>query len=86
MKKYVLLFYVGAYVPLTDEGSIIVDGILASCYPSSVDHNLAHLSMGPIRWFPDVMYMIFGEDDTFSVFIRINEELGLWMIPYGQFW
>ena len=86
MEKYVQLFYVGAYVPLTDEGNIIVDGILASCYPSSVDHNLAHLSMAPIRWFPDVMHMIFGDDDTFSVFIRINEELGLWMLPCGQLW
>ena len=39
-----------------------------------------------MRWFPDIMHMLFGEDDALSVFSRINEELGLWMLPYGQLW
>ena len=85
LKKNLLLF-TGAYVPITNKGNIIVDEILASCYPSSFDHNLAHYGMAPMRWFPDIMHMMFGEDDTLSVFIRINEELGLWMLPYEQLW
>ena len=76
----------GTHVPSTREGNIIVDGVLASCYPSSFDHHLAHLSMGPMRWFPGIMQMIFGEDDGISAFVRINEELGIWMLPFGQLW
>ena len=62
---------------MTNEDNIIVDEILASCYPFSVDHNMAHIGMVPIRWFPDIMHMVFGEDNALSVFIKINEELGL---------
>ena len=72
--------------PPKREGNIIVDRVLASCYPSSVDHHLAHMSMGPVKLFPDIMQMIFGEDDGISAFVRINEELGIWMLPFGQLW
>ena len=61
-----------------------MDGILASCYASSVDHNLAHISVAPVLWFPDLIQMIFGEDDAISAFITLNEKVGLWMLPYGQ--
>ena len=60
--------------------------MLASCCPSSFDHNMAHIGMAPMRWFPIIMHMVFGEDDALSVFIKINEELGLWMLPYGHLW
>ena len=76
----------GAHVPLTREGNIIVDGVLASCYPSLIDHHLAHLSMGPLRWFPSIMDTIFGEGDGISTFVRINEKLGMWILPDGQLW
>ena len=64
----------------------MVDGILASCYASSVDHNLAHISVAPMLWFPDIIQMILGEDGVTSAFITLNEKLGLWMLPYGQLW
>ena len=44
--------FLGAYVPLTIEGNIVVDGILASCY-AYADHDLGHLGMMPFRWLPD---------------------------------
>ena len=46
----------GVYVPLTMEGTILVDGILASCY-SSVRHDLAHIGMTPYE-------MVSMEDGT----------------------
>ena len=76
----------GAHVPLTREGNIIVDEVLVSCYASSADHNLAHLSMAPLRWFSDIIQKIFGEDDEISAFVKINEELGKWILPCGQLW
>ena len=43
----------GAYVPLTMEGNIMVDGILASSYP--VNHDLAHIVMTQFLWFPEII-------------------------------
>ena len=40
-----------SYVPLAMEGSIIVDGILASCF-TSIPNDLALIGMTPARWFP----------------------------------
>ena len=45
-----LIFLSGAYVPLTEDGNIVVGGILASCY-ASFDHDLAHLAMVPMQWY-----------------------------------
>ena len=74
----------GAYVPLTSDGNIIVDEILASCY-ASLDHDLAHIVMKPIQWYPKIIQQIFGEEYGFPAFIRTAEELGKWLMPYGQF-
>ena len=75
--------YIGAYVPVTMEGNIVIDGILASCYPSS-NHDLAHFGMAPIRWFPEIIECIFGEDDGFQGFVKINKYLSQWLFPYQQ--
>ena len=71
---------------MTSEGNIIVDEVLASCYASTVDHHLAHFVTTPIRWFPDIIQMIFGEEERISAFMRIYEALGLWILPYGHLW
>ena len=68
----------GAYVPLTNEGSIIVDGVLASCYPST-HHDLGHIGMTPMRWFPEMMQCVFGEVYGFSLYVGITESVGKWM-------
>ena len=73
----------GAYVPLTTDGNIIVDGILASCYPST-DHDLAHIVMAPIQWFPKIIKWIFGEGNGFPTYVNIVEEFGNWMLPEEQ--
>ena len=68
------MHFPGAYVPLTKEGNIVADGVLASCY-SSVDHDLAHIGMTPIQWFPEMVQWISGEDDGFSAYARMTKEL-----------
>ena len=84
IKKHI--FCTGAYAPLTREGNIIVDEVLASCHASSVDHHLAHFSTAPIRWFPEIIQMIYGKEEGISSFIRITKELGIWVLPFGQLW
>ena len=63
------------------QGRIVVDGVLASCYPSG-DHDLAHMAVMPIRWYPEVMEWLFGVEDGFAGFVKITEILGNWMLPY----
>ncbi|MGH0180226.1 UNVERIFIED_CONTAM: hypothetical protein FKN15_003632 [Acipenser sinensis] len=41
----------GAYAPLTQEGTLLVDGVLASCYALNCNQPLAHLSFAPYRAF-----------------------------------
>ena len=42
-----------------NEGNIVVDGVVASCY-GSYNHDLAHIAMTPMRWFPAVLELILG--------------------------
>ena len=80
-KNTYIIVYVGAYVPLIKEGKIMVDGVLASCY-ASVDHELAHVGMMPLQWFPKIVRWIFGGDDGFSTFAKMGK-LGL---PHELLW
>ena len=41
----------GYYSPLTTQGNIVVQNILASCYASFDNHNLMHFAFAPFRWF-----------------------------------
>ena len=58
----------------------MVDDILASCYPS-VHHDLAHIGMTPIRWFPEILGWIFGDENEILGYVRMAEELGMWVTP-----
>ena len=69
------------------EGTIMVNEVLASCYAHSPDHDLAHFWMTPLRWFPDIMQWIFGEDIEFPVYVKIIYDLGNCMMPQSStFW
>ena len=72
----------GFYVPLTKEGNIVVDGVVASCY-GSFDHDLAHIVMIPMQWLPDMLESIFGGDNGNSVYVKIKESFGNFVLPYG---
>ena len=73
----------GAYVPGTKEGNIIVDGVLASCY-AGINHDLAHLSMIPMQWYKDGLEWILGYDTAFPVYVSIARELSI-LAPNNQF-
>ena len=70
----------GAFTPVTMEGNVVVDGVLASCYVFD-DHDLAHLLMTPIRWFPNILPLLLGNNNGMHGFISIAEDVGTWMLP-----
>ena len=76
------LLFLGAYVPLTMEGRIVVDGILTSCY-ASVDHDLAHIGMTPLRWFSWMVEQIYGEDNGSPGYVEITKHIRR-LIPFKQ--
>ena len=44
----------GIWVPLTMEGTLLVDGLLASCY-ASFSHDLVDLALAPVKMFPRML-------------------------------
>ena len=74
----------GAYTPLTMEGNIVVDGIVASCY-AFYDHDSAHIGMLPILLFPTVTKWLFGEDNESPAYANIAGDIGGWMLPADYF-
>ena len=59
----------------------MVDGVLASCYASFPDHDMAHFAMAPMRWFPELIHWIFGEDTESPVYVKIIEYFGRSISP-----
>ena len=54
------------------DGNIEVDGVLASCYAFS-EHDLAHIVMAPMRWFPGTMNLIFGVNNGSPGYVNLAE-------------
>ena len=77
------MLLIGAYVPLTMEGNVVVDGILASCY-ASFDHNLAHFAVKPFQWFPKMIEWTFGDDNGSPGYIEIAKGFGRSVLPLSQ--
>ena len=66
--------------PLTADGKIMVDGVLASCY-AECHHDLAHLTMTPMQRFSEIVEWIFGDESGFPVFVSTVRELGFILLP-----
>ena len=72
-------------MPITMEGNIVVDDVLASCY-ASFDHDIAHFAMAPIRWFPDFLELFSAEENVFPMYVAIAKEIGKWWLPQNNRW
>ena len=72
----------GAFTPVTMDGNIVVDGVLASCY-AFPDHHLAHFGMTPIRLFPGRIKWLLGDDKYSPVFVEIMNHMGEVILPFS---
>ena len=57
------------------EGNILVDGVLASCY-ASFDHDVQHIVMKPLLWFPNMMDLLLGEEKSIHSYVTILQHVG----------
>ncbi|KAE8626361.1 hypothetical protein XENTR_v10006602 [Xenopus tropicalis] len=48
----------GVYAPMTEHGTLLVDGVLTSCYATVESHTLAHASLAPLRLFKGIASML----------------------------
>ena len=60
----------------------MVDGILASCY-ASVNHDLAHIGMKPLRLFHWIIGRVYGEDNGLHGFAAVLEHMRI-LAPFLQ--
>ncbi|KAM6925407.1 desert hedgehog protein [Xenentodon cancila] len=50
----------GMHAPLTEAGTVFVDGVLASSYALVEDHRLAHWAFGPLRLLYSLKQLLWG--------------------------
>lgn len=55
---------VGVYAPLTEAGTLFVNGVLASSYALVEDHRLAHWGFGPLRFLFTFKRLLLSDTET----------------------
>ena len=55
-----VMYLEGIYSPLTTQGNIVVDDVLASCYADFDNHALQHFAWAPFRWWQKISELLPG--------------------------
>merc|ERR1719187_1279814 len=69
----------GAYVPLTEHGTLLVDGVLCSSF-ANVPHGIAQVMAAPMRWFPS---MFLSEEEGERLFVTMAKHVGYYLHKLG---
>ena len=82
----------GVFAPLTSSGTIVVDGVAASCYALVSNHRLAHIAMTPLRLAASVCSWWNCYDDMLSpldgvhYYARFLRWLAEFLLPESDLW
>lgn len=75
----------GLYAPLTEHGSIVVNGVLASCYAAVDSHHLAHWALAPLRFFYSLMGPSGSPTDGLHWYAWLLQRLGTTLLDTEHF-
>ena len=79
----------GAYAPLTNEGTILIQGTMASCYAVFENDYIAHLVMTPARVYHKAQNWVFSrltpQNSTISTNFGVNQFGTEGIMPYADF-
>merc|ERR1712002_404462 len=69
----------GAYVPLTEHGTLLVDGVLCSSF-ANIPHDILQFIAAPVRWFPS---LFLSEEEGERSFVTASKHLGYYIHKLG---
>ncbi|KAK5849573.1 hypothetical protein PBY51_013899 [Eleginops maclovinus] len=77
--------YEGSFAPVTVQGTVVVDQVLASCYAVIQDHDLAHWALAPVRFAYRVNSLLFqrqtsAQNDGVHWYSKMLFQLGTWLL------
>ncbi|XP_029314153.1 sonic hedgehog protein [Cottoperca gobio] len=77
----------GSFAPVTVQGTVVVDQVLASCYAVIEDHDLAHWALAPVRlahWVSSLLFssqpQVSAQTDGVHWYSKILYQLGTWLL------
>ncbi|CAB1418608.1 unnamed protein product [Pleuronectes platessa] len=77
----------GSFAPVTAQGTVVVDQVLASCYAVIQDHELAHWALAPVRLAHWVSSLLFSSQPQASAqtdgvhwYSKVLYQLGTWLL------
>lgn len=81
---------IGAYAPVTSHGTVVINGVLASCYAVIEKHNWAHTAFAPLRFAFKLFSFLSPQDYTPSPhplhvegihwYSQVLYQLGTWIL------
>ncbi|XP_047432232.1 indian hedgehog B protein-like [Mugil cephalus] len=74
----------GAFAPLTREGTVVVDGVVASCYAVVDQHSLAHWAFAPLRLMHSWTGTTGGHGDGVHWYSQLLHWLGRRLLDSGR--
>lgn len=77
----------GSFAPVTVQGTVVVDQVLASCYAVIEDHDLAHWALAPVRlahWLSSLLFTsqrhASAQNDGVHWYSKMLHGLGTWLL------
>ncbi|XP_007555685.1 sonic hedgehog protein isoform X1 [Poecilia latipinna] len=77
----------GSFAPVTAQGTVVVDQVLASCYAVIEDHELAHWALAPVRiahWVSSSLFVsrprVRAHNEGVHWYSKLLYQLGTWLL------